>query len=1034
MADKKDTKRRFQHLRDARKKAAISSSLAAQRENKQNSDNNYLSDLSVNVDSVNAGQFSDTNWPTDNSNTDFSATNQASDKMPFSSNGPSNSVQSNNFLPVGQAAQASFPENIKSSPLPSTSKYTDKKLKLDVFDKLTTLKSVFGGRNDEEIFDIFTNYYYQKAAGLPAANIGRNDELTKDEVEYLAHRTRIIAQEQGLEFPDEDINFREYQTAKLGTDFLEKLEEYREEINLYGFKTTNEQFFWHLKLKDERLVAQNQNNHQEDDISASTELPSVENDLEKEEAINTTDLSPENADTIGVSADDEGGTESTKEETKFEDITDDDQNFEEYPQEIAVQEDNFIKNELNASPSPDEQMQTNEWEPNSGRQYLEGLKTNLTKEDDFSAQDGTFQDNNAASIGENDISFSSMSENLANKINTGNTQTGNYYEDDEKEEDGSGLSNEKKGKKSTKEKIKDRAKKEARKKLEDKLNPSKRATRKAARKAGEEAAKKAAEEAGKEISKKAIKKAGKRAAKEAGRSTGRKTADAARKAAAKAAKKAAKAMAEAAKAIIRTLIKAAEAAAKALAPLLVNPYFWVGVGVVLLIAAIAAIIAFTIILLRAFLADINSSTENALINDYLNSSCLDAKLTVNPNKIDNGGSNTASYNLSLGKRSNCISVKINDVKLNREFSCKNGDNCQPNDENTSDLIGEIDSTAVNDIEFIDSANIAPIIDEGVLGQLKGLELKDSRQDFSWTGKILPTDGENITSYSDFLMTQKVIFDIEEEKDPTIVSNSADSQQCIKGKLGDLFEMNLFDTTRFMLFLGNLMANPENTGEILAKGRWPDCGSSNMIGGGNYNVNWKPFSSADYESQKTAIKAACINDKNMSAYRAGSAATGVPWELLAAVHYREGSCKSSKSLISGREIGDPEPDNGYKTYSSLEETAVVAAKELLSKNSNLLIGLNDGKLNTDSALKELILATSRYNGGGNRNCGNINSSLLSPSLCPPKFKNGDDPYAMNLFDGNHDKMYIIYCKDHVKCNPPVLDTRPGVVTIYKMLSE
>lgn len=61
-------------------------------------------------------------------------------------------------------------------------------------------------------------------------------------------------------------------------------------------------------------------------------------------------------------------------------------------------------------------------------------------------------------------------------------------------------------------------------------------------------------------------------------------------------------------------------------------------------------------------------------------------------------------------------------------------------------------------------------------------------------------------------------------------------------------------------------------------------------------------------------------------------TRIPWEVFAAIHYIEtgGSFNPNGSLISGRPIGEPEPDQGGVRYTSLLDSAHAAARVFRQK--------------------------------------------------------------------------------------------------------
>lgn len=178
------------------------------------------------------------------------------------------------------------------------------------------------------------------------------------------------------------------------------------------------------------------------------------------------------------------------------------------------------------------------------------------------------------------------------------------------------------------------------------------------------------------------------------------------------------------------------------------------------------------------------------------------------------------------------------------------------------------------------------------------------------------------------------------------------------------------------------------------------------------------------------------------YKQASEQTGIPWQLLAGIHFVEkaNGPGPDTSLVSGRIIGQVEPDispakcasgqsgpgipipiGGGCGFSSQTDSMIYAAKHLAEK-----IG------KTPSTFQEAVTALSRYNGTGNRNC----DRGLPYEPCPPRFDGDDDPYAMADFDETHSntKMYVIYCFDGLRCNPPKIFGRPGVMGVVRALIE
>lgn len=184
---------------------------------------------------------------------------------------------------------------------------------------------------------------------------------------------------------------------------------------------------------------------------------------------------------------------------------------------------------------------------------------------------------------------------------------------------------------------------------------------------------------------------------------------------------------------------------------------------------------------------------------------------------------------------------------------------------------------------------------------------------------------------------------------------------------------------------------------------------------------------------------CLSKIDM--YEQASTYHGVPWQILAAIHYLEDNCGSG-SLVSGRAIGAIEPDLKGECSSGIDgpgipvpvgvdqygdpgcgfrtllDSAIYAGKHLQSK-----IGKNP------SDYQDLVMAFGRYNGLGNQNCG-----VTPYSNCPRLFESEDHIYPLNWFDKpRHNVMYLVYCADHVKCNPPVVFQRPGALTVLRILS-
>ena len=196
----------------------------------------------------------------------------------------------------------------------------------------------------------------------------------------------------------------------------------------------------------------------------------------------------------------------------------------------------------------------------------------------------------------------------------------------------------------------------------------------------------------------------------------------------------------------------------------------------------------------------------------------------------------------------------------------------------------------------------------------------------------------------------------------------------------------------------------------------------------------PISSNVTSIEKNAVLT-CLDKRSI--YESAGSATGLPWQIIATIHSLEAGCGSG-SLVSGRAIGKNEPDvvrsGGCSTgrtgpgvpivlpdqgcgFASLLDSAIYAGNHLKGK-----IG------KTPENFEELVKTFGRYNGTGNANCGRVGQY----KNCPPFFESEDHIYPMNWFDQRHDTMYVVYCADLVKCNPPKLYRKAGAMAVLRIL--
>lgn len=186
-----------------------------------------------------------------------------------------------------------------------------------------------------------------------------------------------------------------------------------------------------------------------------------------------------------------------------------------------------------------------------------------------------------------------------------------------------------------------------------------------------------------------------------------------------------------------------------------------------------------------------------------------------------------------------------------------------------------------------------------------------------------------------------------------------------------------------------------------------------------------------------INFADLEAEIVEAAKLAEAETGVACELLIGLHFVESNWNNNGSFISGRELGTVETDvpptasactayggtiaAGGCIFSSLSDTAIYAGDHIKDKVAALT-----GAWRPPQNFGELVGAMSLYNGGGNANCG---EPVPYTGPCPPPV-GIDDPYAVNYFDDLHDQMYLIFCADLTRCDPPQLFTRYGAATVAK----
>lgn len=111
-------------------------------------------------------------------------------------------------------------------------------------------------------------------------------------------------------------------------------------------------------------------------------------------------------------------------------------------------------------------------------------------------------------------------------------------------------------------------------------------------------------------------------------------------------------------------------------------------------------------------------------------------------------------------------------------------------------------------------------------------------------------------------------------------------------------------------------------------------------------------------------------------------TGVPWQFMAALHYREGGNRPDASMFAGEKIGSVNPDNDTVVGTSLLENGIKAAEHFKS-NALKVYGV---KITPDISDSDLMFAFLAYNRG--------NMYKNASKYIGRKMQPEESPYVMN----------------------------------------
>ena len=168
--------------------------------------------------------------------------------------------------------------------------------------------------------------------------------------------------------------------------------------------------------------------------------------------------------------------------------------------------------------------------------------------------------------------------------------------------------------------------------------------------------------------------------------------------------------------------------------------------------------------------------------------------------------------------------------------------------------------------------------------------------------------------------------------------------------------------------------------------------------------------------------------NKPLYESVAKEAGIPWQMLASVHYREANCDPNKSSVSGEDLGTVNADTG-QVYTTLEQSLKASAEKLKSL-LKAVYGLEINENPNDETLGWSFLSYNRgfmYKNG----IGCANDKCTETKPCPGQEGTYYDksPYVVNFIDKDHRNMHWNGCIDHDFTNA---DSRPGALTLYKAI--
>ena len=162
------------------------------------------------------------------------------------------------------------------------------------------------------------------------------------------------------------------------------------------------------------------------------------------------------------------------------------------------------------------------------------------------------------------------------------------------------------------------------------------------------------------------------------------------------------------------------------------------------------------------------------------------------------------------------------------------------------------------------------------------------------------------------------------------------------------------------------------------------------------------------------------ESNMAAYEAGARDANIPWQALAAIHWREASMDPARSLADGESLGVGISIDGQQIGNTLSEDAKITANNLVGIGKEVY-GVNISL--PSASWEDFAWAFLAYNRG-----------FMYQSVNEPF---DHSPYVMNYYDKNHWDMRWIhadswYAGRQINSVEGLVNSQLGALTVFAYL--